>query len=318
MISHRNIVAGSRQILRNALPLVIFIFLLFAVQSMGQSPPGFTHYDSITYAHFLEAKWDELIDEGNQALKNGFDYYYMRIRMGIAYFSLGQYRNSAKQFEHALSFNRTDSVIVNYLRKSYEWGGLEIEAANVERRFSKYPGPPKKSHLSLKNAGLYAGYTFSGNEPESSILELDGNEDIYGEINSNGDLFFTHAGLTVAPLPQAWWYNGYTYLSVERYQRFMAGNRQMRKYSYHLEQHQYYSSLTIRVKNLWYVKPAFHLIHVKDQPLKSYYSLSSDRFSFRKSDTSYNNILFSVMVIKELPSFTTDIAFSGSNLNNKV
>jgi len=317
MIYPKTIVKESHQTLRNVLPLFFFVCLLSPFKTTGQTPLGFGHYDSITYTHFLEARWDELIDAGNQALKNGFDNYYMRIRMGIAFFSLEQYRMSAMHFEKALFFNRTDPVIVNYLGKSYEWAGLEIEAANVERRFTIYQSPMKKSRLILKNAGLYAGYTFSGNDQKISDIDFDGQAGIYGEINSNGDMIFTHSGMTIAPLPQVWWYNGYTCFLVERNQIFMAGNRQMRKFNYDLKQHQYYSSLTIRLKNLWYVNPAFHLINIIDEPVQAFYESSSNRYSFRKSDTAYSHVLFSLMAVKELPAFSTGIAVSGSNLNNR-
>lgn len=35
---------------------------------------------------YVEKNWNELIKFGNQALKSGIDYYYLQIRLGIAYY----------------------------------------------------------------------------------------------------------------------------------------------------------------------------------------------------------------------------------------
>ena len=40
--------------------------------------------DIQTYDLYTLAKWDELIDAGNKALSKGIDFYYLRMRLGIA------------------------------------------------------------------------------------------------------------------------------------------------------------------------------------------------------------------------------------------
>jgi tetratricopeptide (TPR) repeat protein len=305
--------AEYNPILRFSTLLLYFILFLPNIKSQGQEEKDFRHFDSITYVLLLEEKWEDLIAEGTQALEKGFDYYYLRTRIGIALYSLEKYRLSADHFEKALKFNSTDPDVLFYLGKCYEWSGLEMEAVHLEKRFPQYYSHRKKL---IKHVEVYSGYSFSGSEKKLSETDVDGFENIYGEINRNGDLLFTHAGIMLAPVTGLWWYNAYTFLNLEKNNRFYSGNEQMKNASHFLKQHQYYTNFSIRMKNYWYVKPSFHYIRVSDVLLKASFDPDLNQYAFSESDTAFNNFLFSMKVGKELPKFSPGIAVALSNLNN--
>ncbi|MEY3452181.1 MAG: hypothetical protein RL711_2009 [Bacteroidota bacterium] len=47
---------------------------------------NFVTVEAKTYAQFLGQFWDELVVTGEKALSNNIDYYYLRLRLGVAYF----------------------------------------------------------------------------------------------------------------------------------------------------------------------------------------------------------------------------------------
>jgi hypothetical protein len=318
MIIRNNMVAPYHLILKFATFLLFFILFLPGIKSQGQEgDSNFRHFDSITYVLYLDEKWEDLITEGNRALEKGFDYYYLRTRMGIALYTLEKYRLSAMHFEKALKFNSTDPDVLFYLGKCFEWSGLDMEAAYLEKKFPQYHSHRKKISRVIKHVEAYSGYTFSGSEKKLSETDVDGFENIYGEIHRNGDLLFTHAGIMLAPVTGLLWYNAYTFLNLEKNSRFYSGNEQMKDASHFLKQHQYYTNFYIRMRNHWYVSPSFQFIHVSDMILKASYNPALNQYAFSESDTTFKNFLFSMKVGKELPKFSPGISVALSNLNNE-
>ncbi len=56
----------------------------------------------ITYQYYLEQKWDSIIIIGKQAIKSDIDFYYLRYRMGRAYFQTENYALAILNFEKFL------------------------------------------------------------------------------------------------------------------------------------------------------------------------------------------------------------------------
>ena len=80
----------------------IILMVLFAEASFGQIQQTTTSIDAATYELWLEQDWDALIETGNRALKNGFDFYYLRYRLGIAYHEKQNYQRAGSIFKKRL------------------------------------------------------------------------------------------------------------------------------------------------------------------------------------------------------------------------
>ena len=102
--------------------LVLFVIILFSsVQGKAQQK-DFEYYDSLTYKLYMDKDFKQLLKAGNDALNSGLDYYYLRMRTGIAAYNLNKYRLATKHFEKASAFSDND-VIHEYLYYSSLWGG---------------------------------------------------------------------------------------------------------------------------------------------------------------------------------------------------
>ena len=83
--------------------------------SYSQEPRGYRFHDSLTYNLYQEARWKELTVAAREALSEGHDYYYMRMRYGIALYERSLYSAAERQFRKALGYNANDPVATEYL-----------------------------------------------------------------------------------------------------------------------------------------------------------------------------------------------------------
>ncbi len=110
--------------------LVLFIIILFSsVQGRAQQK-DFAYYDSLTYKLYMDKDFKQLLKVGRDALNSGVDYYYLRMRIGIAAYNLQKYRIASAHFEKASTFSDND-VIHEYLYYSSLWGGEPLRAKGV-------------------------------------------------------------------------------------------------------------------------------------------------------------------------------------------
>jgi len=93
----------------------------------AQEEKGFAYYDKITWDAYRKGDWHLVIRQGKEALKQGFDYYYLRMRLGIAYYSLKDYHRAVPQFRKALELSNNDLNALRYLYYSYLYAGREAD-----------------------------------------------------------------------------------------------------------------------------------------------------------------------------------------------
>lgn len=91
--------------------------------------------ETVSYKYYLSSDWDELSSYCEKAIHAGFDYYYLRIRAGIAYYEMDQYRKAIPHFQKALEFNTGDPLANSYLYGSYLRSAQYEEARQLSRSF---------------------------------------------------------------------------------------------------------------------------------------------------------------------------------------
>ncbi len=96
----------------------------------------FATVDSTSYNLWEQQHWKELSAFCEKAIGSGFDYYYLRIRAGIALFKLNKYRQAIVHFSRALEFNSNDDLALSYLYSCYIQAERFEEARWLIKRFS--------------------------------------------------------------------------------------------------------------------------------------------------------------------------------------
>ena len=119
---------------------------------------NFLTVEAKTYAQFLGQFWDELVVTGEKALNKHIDYYYLRLRLGVAYFQLNKFRQAEKQFNKAMKFNNEDPFLKEYLYFTYLKNGHYEQALKLSIGFdstlkAKTVGNDSPIHLIYSEAG---------------------------------------------------------------------------------------------------------------------------------------------------------------------
>ncbi len=148
---------------------IALIGMLLAAFSFvhAQEKKTFMTFDSLTYAQYMAGEWRSLAETGREALRSGYDTYYLRVRVGIAYFKKKDYVKSIFQFRKALTFNATDPVALEYLYYAYQYLGREEDARALSRQFSPELLYKLRIHHPSKVQGIWADFTWSGNNSKT-------------------------------------------------------------------------------------------------------------------------------------------------------
>ena len=228
----------------------------------GQAPGSFRYSDSLTYSLYLNKDWKAVAVKGNEALAAGHDYYYMRMRLGIAYFEKHNYAASAKHFKKALEFNQGDNVAAEYLfyssflygRTMQAWSILagmlpaekkRIEAESLIKRNSisaEYFFSDSKSGDIIANPGYY----FPNSEPGSQVItRYFINNAIYASHILGKNVIYSHAFTNLIKDNFLYYYDGITVADMQ-VQRVI--------------QNQYYGSVNFFTSSGWIFSPSFHFV----------------------------------------------------------
>jgi len=150
---------------------LIILFSFTMITARAQLSYNHRQVDSITYANTISENWDEVIRLGKYALQHDIDYFYLRLRMGIAYFNKENYRAAGTHLRIAEELNPEHGLTKSYLYHAYMYSGCDDEAAflagTMSERMQERSGiDPKKG---LNFIYLETGPEFSNNLAENAL-----------------------------------------------------------------------------------------------------------------------------------------------------
>lgn len=111
--------------------ILAFIIVLFAGYLYGQDTLNYPVIDKYTYLYYTEKQWDKLIKLGKQSLRENIDFYYLQVRMGIAYFEAERYLKAIKFLENAYKTDNSNTVVQETLYWSYVYSFMYNDAARL-------------------------------------------------------------------------------------------------------------------------------------------------------------------------------------------
>ena len=239
------------------------LFILAALMGTAQQQKDFTWYNQKTYDLYMQNNWDDLIPLARESIDQGFDFYYMRMRLGIAYFMKKRYIPAIRQFRKALEFNSGSKDAIYYLHYSYLYLGRPKEAYsfyNINHEKSKFfsalyfePGIKisNKKALTRNTRYVFLGLTHEFGHRVSLF---------HGYQRLGADF----AEIVIYPGP---------------------GNRPVYMESiYTISQNEYYASLNILIARGLYLTPAYHFQGVKladGTGINNVFSIRADQWAGR-------------------------------------
>lgn len=224
-------------------PLLKILFYLFiSITSLSSySQEDLSNIDTKTYKLFQNKNWPKLIEVGNNELKEGYDYFYLRLRIGIAYYEQQNYRLAETHFRKAIGFNSTDNLANEYLYYCYIFTGKVEEARKLSLSFT----PELKTKLKIEEASAIDFILVEGGAkvPEKVL---------YPTTTSNYAATATYAQV------------GLKHTISNNFSLFHAASLfKQDTYTGNINQLQYYIQGAIPLKNNWLIAPAMHFVQLK-------------------------------------------------------
>jgi hypothetical protein len=147
---------------------LLISMLLSARHSNAQEKVDFRGIDSLTWAAYCRSDWKGVIAMSQKGFRSGIDFYYLRMRAGIAHYMLKNYDGAIAQFEKARKFNEIDPAALDYLYYANILTNREGEAGLVARKMV----PGHRDSLKIKTNILkifVEGGSFSNPDADSLL-----------------------------------------------------------------------------------------------------------------------------------------------------
>jgi hypothetical protein len=302
--------------LRIVINSIILTVLSFTISA--QDVPDYMHVDAGTYKYYQAGQWDSLIELGEPALENGIDYFYLRMRLGIARYETKKYIKASQHFRRALEFNQGDPVALEYLYYAFLFSGNNNQANLVIKQFPE--SLKKKTGIRSRpvekvDASFFYSKAKTDDIVDNSIDYFPSDPPGYQTVTryfSNFNFFLQHNPGSRFSLQHA-----YTHLYKVNFNFLNNGSYIIKNPDIVVKQHQYYISLNTAFSGGWNLAPAFHIIHTRYPVISSI----TQGGPGRPPSTQYigqkeTSILAGLMVTKSLGYIDLRLYGHGSNLNN--
>ncbi len=298
---------------------MLFIIMLASTVKAQEPVLDFKYVDRETYRHFLNNNWDSLIYIGNKALKCDIDYFFLRYRLGMAYYNKENYLKASQHLEKSLGFNSKDEPAMEFLYYTYLFTNRTQEANALTTKF------PVRLNEKLKTSKIKLfeyiyfepGMTFSNNikknEKETfSAQKGKGNgnrqdEVLFGLQDLNDDKYFVNIGAKLNLSRKISAFIGYGFLATSKLKQiqtsdlvvtgdtlipwnggYFVGNvydtiTQFYSDKYKVNQNDAYASAQFIAGKGFVVTPAFHYLNVHFKTIFSNAEVTD--FYFQQIDT---------------------------------
>ncbi|WP_163380516.1 hypothetical protein [Cyclobacterium sp. SYSU L10401] len=271
---------------------ISIILVLFGSNFVNaQEQKSLPETDRLTYVLFQQKNWDGLISEGRKALKSGIDYYYLRVRLGLAYYEKQNFHLAARHFEKALKMNDSEAYVGEYLYYSYLMAGRQAEASLLAAGFSLELKRKTKTEKRNFISGLDLAYNYTG-ITETGVLD---NFTTNIPLDKDGTQFipkqhhYFFLGLQHQISSRWSFYHGYSNLQVNQLRYTQASNESKLENDFQSELHQYYSQMSFLVTKGLTLSGGLHYVNSKYQTLTEVLTGSPGRPFVRKVATTVNN-----------------------------
>lgn len=271
--------------------------------------------DQTTYQLYQQEQWEDLINYYKKNVKpEKVDYYYLRMRVGIAWYERANYLKAIPHFRKALAFNSSSVTAKEYLYYSCLFSGQR----HMADKFVKRIPVDKRKTMNYESPAFFESIRFemgvnASNGPnQASQFDLDGQASIYGEEAFTGNTIYTLIGMEHQLSSGFSIYHAYSGYRISKDHRFISQG-QPRTFKYKVNQSNYYLQPTLTLNNGLKLAGAYHHIHVSyDLP----YRVAAQGNNYRKVPVEITDYLVHLSAGKYFGNMHFFLGGSYSELND--
>lgn len=162
--------------------ILLILTIAFILSGNVYAQGDFRTLDSISYDYYLKGDYPHLKRTAENMFTSGYDYYYIRMRLGILAYYNQKYKTSSDNFRKAIRFNSLDTLSNEYIYYSYLFSGREHDAMLF---LSEIPFNSQNHNLkSIRNKGI-SNISIGSSYSASDILLYQLNALYYESVKSS-------------------------------------------------------------------------------------------------------------------------------------
>ena len=267
--------------------ILLLIIFLCSIGNLtySQTNIDYSYVDKKTYEYYQSKQWDSLIYLGNLGLQNNIDYFYLRSRMGAAYFEKNFFIKASEHFEKAMIFNASDNFVLESLYLCYTILGLEGDANYLIRNNSQYFSD-KTIIKKISEAYVEYGKTSNNNNENNKLNDIKNNINWAESITTN-NIEYIGAGVKYNINKKIIMAASYGKLNINNTKQIVIGNEILDD-NYNLYQNQIYTNISYRISKGTFIIPAFHFILVDYKTLLSKYDTTKSKVMQERKGITLN------------------------------
>lgn len=311
-------------------PVLLFVcFIIISKDVYSQAKISVDSVDSIMEELQAENNWGRMISLGESSLRKGYDSFFLRARLGMAYFETGQYIKAIPLLEITLQTGIDNPTLLTNLYYCYFFTGREADKGFV---FSKLSERSKKRLQPLNNIianDIFSdiGFSFSNDNvtsnSESSGTVNSANGELYTEQTFNGNAFSVGVGINQLLFQSLSIDYYYSYLKLDKTKTIQTSD-QLYTNTYSEYQNRFYNKYNIRVSDGLVFSPAGHFIGTDlstiygnaDSLISVKGNSGSQTVSVFEQQDIYDSFVLSADITKYMTAYSAGINGSFSYLNN--
>lgn len=287
---------------------LICCFLFVFNVNAQKNTVTFKEVDSTSYALFLKQDWKTLISYGKNAKKEGINFYYLKVRMGIAYFKDGKMLTAMKYLEEAYELNKYDVVVQDYLYWTYRYTGMFLESAIFYEKMDETLKSNLNHKLKIVSA-IDVGVVATNNSDYNGMLTERNDDEL-----SNSRIFPKNYQLYMLGLNHRFskstnFYHRVTVMPVSSVLQQNAESN-IDNFTFQGTETRYYADATFALGNKWYLDPYLGLFFGKFDEI----DLTNEVPVDSNEKIKYTDVLFGASVSKSCYYFRNSANISYSNL----
>lgn len=298
--------------------ILIFFFFCSFVMKAQEDTLNFREAEKQSLELYRSGQWKELAKLANKALSQGIDYYYLRLRAGIAFYEMKRYARASVHFKAALEFNENDPLALEYLYECY------LELNQQKEAYETYLELPpsskerlKKSLPRIRMVSVEEAYLDCNQVDKFDSLDLDGKDNLYGEADLSQDGHYFSA-LMQWGFKKGYSAGGaYSFVKVNKDKIAKISDTLSVDDQYPVKQHQFYLNGIIPLGNGFSAMPAVTLLFGNYDVVMPKLSSDSVNYMLPVETFSYTSYIASLSVTKDFTILKTTLFASYSDLNSE-
>ncbi len=288
-----------------------------SLSAIAQISEEVKQIDIQTYNLYTSTKWDELIVLGNNALDSGIDFYYLRMRLGIAYFNKKNYMSAERHFKKALEYVPEDPGAYEYLYWSLIFSGRDREARTLaadmpEKLRTAIRAIPDKV---IKDFYTEGGLMYNGDYKENPYSGFGTDTLIYGEQKPDKNSRYISVNFNIIPWKRLTIFTGYNNINIKSNRKIVSIGNSPENFEVSTVQNEFYLNAGVYTGKGFTFSGILHYLNVKVDDVSAAINTTTGGITYSKISNTLNDYVGLISIEKSLNHFKFLLGNSYSSLN---